>query len=117
MLVISEATEIHISNTPVDMRKAIDGLCVLVIEMLDKSPQEDALFIFYNKAKDKVKIFLWHKNGFILFYKRLERGKFKIPTKIEMTLTITKEQLSWLISGLDFMLMDEFKELNYDNYY
>jgi len=116
MLTITGNTEIHIANAPVDMRKAIDGLSVAVIELLDKSPQADAMYIFYNKSFDKIKILFWHKNGFVLFYKRLEKGKFKFPKKTDTQLIINKKQLSWLIAGLDFLLMDEFKELNYDDY-
>lgn len=116
MLTINEQTEIYISNKPVDMRKAIDGLSMLVVEVLEKNPQDDALYIFYNKAKDKVKILMWHKNGFILFYKRLEKGKFKFPKLGDNNFIINKKQLTWLIAGLDFLLMEEFKELNYKNY-
>mgnify|MGYP002177686305 CR=1 FL=1 len=87
-----------------------------VIELLDKSPQAYAMYIFYNKSFDKIKILFWHKNGFVLFYKRLEKGKFRFPKKTDVQLSINKKQFSWLVAGLDFMLMDEFKELNFDDY-
>lgn len=117
MLTIEKDKSIYIANKPVDMRKSIDGLCYLVVEELRMNPQGNCLYIFYNKSKDKLKILCWHKNGFILFYKRLERGRFKLPKDNMDELIISESQLQWLIAGLDFMLMDEFKSLNYTSFF
>lgn len=100
------------------MRKAIDGLNACVADHFPESAQSGSLFVFYNKAKDKVKILYWNKNGFILHYKRLERGRFKCQKSDENeTMEITEEQLEWLLAGLDFTLMHQFSELNYSHYY
>ena len=56
---------------PVDMRKSIDGLSVLVEQEMDLSPMSEALFVFCNRSRDKIKILCWERNGFIVWYKRL----------------------------------------------
>ena len=117
MISITDETKIYLSNIAVDMRKSIDGLSLTVLDELAKSPQSDSIFIFYNRAKDKIKILTWHRNGFVLYYKRLEQGKFKFPKAKDDVYCISHQQLTWLIAGLDFNLMNEFKEINYDHFY
>jgi len=89
MITLSIDTKIYLSNVAVDMRKNIDDLSLIVLETLDKSPQSDSIFIFYNRRKDKIKVFMWHKNEFVLFYKRLEQGKFKFPKAKDSVYSIT----------------------------
>ena len=118
MLSIPETSKIYLYHEPVDMRKAIDGLSVLVVEALSGLPQSGNIYLFHNRSGNKVKALLWDKNGFILHYKRLERGRFKFQKNTETTsCEISAEQLGWLFAGLDFILMDEFSELNFENYY
>jgi len=107
---------IHVSLIPIDMRKAINGLSALVIDIFEKPASCGDLFIFYNRARDKVKLLHWDKNGFGLYYKRLEKGKFKFKKDGDDVIEISQDQLSWLLAGLDFILMDEFSELNYSDY-
>ena len=102
-------TKILLASEAVDFRKAIDGLCVLVKEDI----QEDGIYIFYNKARNKLKILGWHRNGFILLYKRLEKGKFKIGRNG----TIKEEELSWLLAGLDWEQMSNYCEYKYQDFY
>jgi transposase len=61
-----------------------------------------ALFVFCNRSKDKLKILYWDKTGFALWYKRLEKDKFKWPNSQQSdVLTLSKQQLDWLLSGYD----------------
>ena len=99
------------------MRKSIDGLSGMVFEELKQKPDSENLYIFFNKAKDKIKILYWDRNGFILHYKKLEKGKFKIVNLDADIIEITEKQLTWLLAGLDFNLMRDFSELDYSNYY
>ena len=117
MLDIDDSFDIYISNKPVDMRKAVNGLSLIVLEELELPPQSEAMFIFFNRRKDRIKILMWHKNGFVLFYKRLEKIRFKFPRHTEDCYTISKKQLSWLIAGLDFHLMNEFKSLDFKHFF
>lgn len=116
MLKFRDEINIYVSLSPIDARKSIDGLCALVHEHFSKNPQCGSVFIFFNKSKDKVKILWWNANGFVLFYKRLEKHRFVLPTKITETLEITQAQLHGLLAGLDFSLMKHFPEINYHQY-
>src|SRR3990167_1234869 len=118
MLKLQEGVKVFIHLEPTDMRKSIDGLCALIVDQFQMKPQSTDLFVFYNQSKNKVKIVYWDRNGFILHYKRLERGRF-IFSKMNSggTIEITEDQLSWLLAGLNFQLMNEFSELNYSEYY
>ncbi len=60
-----------------DMRRPIDGLAAIVQGVLGHSLMSGALFVFTNKQRDKLKILIWERNGFIGWYKRLEAEKFK----------------------------------------
>jgi len=118
MLTLREGLKIFVSLTPVDMRKSIDGLNALVLDELKCAPQSGHLFLFYNKKKDKVKMVYWDRNGFVLHYKRLDRGRFKLSTsEKEDVIEIEEQQLQWLLAGLEFQLMQAFNELNYEYYY
>ena len=117
MLTLREGTQVFMRQGPTDMRKSIDGLTALVVDEFSDSPQSGHLFLFCNKKKDKVKIIYWDRNGFVLHYKRLDKGRFKWLTAESRNLEITTEQLQWLLAGLDFALMKTFDELSYSNYY
>ncbi len=85
---------------PVDMRKSIDGLSVLVEQEMDLSPMSEALFVFCNRSRDKIKILCWERNGFIVWYKRLEKQRFRWPKSGE-TLLLSGQELNWLLDGFD----------------
>ena len=116
-LQFDEACKVHVCLEAVDMRKSIDGLLAMVLDYFEASPQSQSVFVFCNKAKDKVKLLVWHKNGFMLLYKRLDRGRFRLTPQESGKLEISQAQLSWLLAGLEFQLMSEFKELDYSVYY
>ncbi len=115
MLKLRSNLKIFLSNKSTDMRKSIDGLSTLILDNFDIQPNSEHLFIFFNKSKDKIKILFWDRNGFIIYYKRLEKYKFKITLNAEIV-ELTEEQLHWLLAGLDFNLMHQFSELDYSNY-
>ena len=95
-------SHIYISSDNVDMRKSIDGLASIVENTFKLDPFSDAMFVFRNRSCDKLKILYWDSNGFCLFYKRLERGKFSFERlRNEKTYTITQEELEWLIAGIN----------------
>lgn len=117
MLKIREGIKIRVSIEPVDARKSIDSLSALVPDKFCDNPQSGNLFLFFNKARDKVKILYWDNNGFILHYKRLEKHRFKVPKLMDHNqIEITETQLYGLLAGLDFMLMQQFNDINFYKY-
>lgn len=118
MLSLGENTKIFISLDPVDMRNSMNGLSAKIVDVFEQSAMSRHVFVFYNKARDKVKLIFWDRNGFVLYYKRVEKGRFKIKKSADKaTIELTENQLQWLLAGLDFQLMHEFKEINYSEYY
>jgi len=101
-------------QSKVDMRKSIDGLSIVVASNMSKSPNSGELFLFFNNYSDKVKILYWEKNGFCLWYKRLEKGIFRIPKDKSQ---ISYEQLRWLLDGLDVSNLEGYKKLEYKNFF
>ncbi|QSO45661.1 IS66 family insertion sequence element accessory protein TnpB [Alicyclobacillus mengziensis] len=84
-----------------DMRKSIDGLAALVQESFKLDPFSPCLFVFCNRQRNKLKILHWQHNGFWLYYRRLERGRFEWPDLgSNKTLTVTRRELNWLLDGL-----------------
>tara|TARA_B100001996_G_scaffold379343_1_gene364946 strand:- start:1965 stop:2318 length:354 start_codon:yes stop_codon:yes gene_type:complete len=117
MLTVPDEVSIYLYNQPIDMRKGINGLTILLVNELSMQPQQGDLFVFRNRRGDKVKIIHWHKNGFMIHYKCLESGKFRFPQELEDQLLLTSDQLSWLLAGLDFILMTQCPEINFEHYY
>ena len=94
--------QVYIYREPIDFRKAIDGLSVLVEQELGLSPFASALYVFTNRARNKIKALYWHRNGFCLWQKRLERDKFAWPRdEHEATKTISLPEFGWLLEGFD----------------
>jgi len=86
---------------PVDFRKSIDGLSMIVQEQLSLDPFEPTLYCFVNRRADKIKILGWERNGFCLWYKRLEKQRFHWPTNVDGdVLTLDGRQLNWLLDGV-----------------
>jgi transposase len=86
---------------PTDMRKSINGLMTLVKESFSLDPFMDALFVFCNRNRDRIKILEWDGDGFWLYFKRLERGRFRSwPAAGEETvMNLDVKELSYLIEG------------------
>ena len=103
MEIALQSDKIYIANKPVDFRKSIDGLCALVVEEMQKEPG-NGIYIFYNKHLDRVKVLGWHRNGFILLYKRLESGKFFVRCDND-NLQINSDQLNMLLIGINWKLL------------
>lgn len=111
-----KADHIFIAPSAIDFRKGVNSLCALVLETFSVLPQA-GLFIFYNKARNQLKILGWHHNGFVLIQKILETGKFFVSLKDTSTLTITEQQLGWLLVGLDWQLMSSQGDCDFDYYF
>lgn len=96
-----DGLQVYLARGPTDMRKSIDGLAAIVSQVFALDPFSPSLFVFCNRKRDKLKILFWDHNGFWLYYRRLERGRFKWPQgPATETLAISRRQLQWLLDGL-----------------
>ena len=94
------ADRIYIACGYTDLRKGIDGLSTLVQQEFDLDPFTNTLFLFCGRRCDRIKGLYWEQNGFILLYKRLERGIFQWPRNEQEVREITTQQYRWLMEGL-----------------
>lgn len=98
------ALKVYLHREAVDGRKNINGLALLVEQEMKLDPFGAALFVFSNRRRDRVKILLWERTGFWLMIKRLEADRFKWPKDADVV-TLSVEQLHWLLSGIDLSAM------------
>jgi transposase len=102
MIAIPAGVRIYLAMGPTDMRKGFDGLSMLAQEVLKQEPFSGHLFVFRGKRGDLVKVLYWDGQGFCLFAKRLEKGRFVWPITKEGSVTLTPAQLSMLLEGIDW---------------
>jgi len=104
MLSPSSALRFFVAREAVDFRKAHDGLCAVTRDKLGQDPMSGDVFLFFNKRRDRIKLLFWDRNGFWMYYKRLERGTFELPFEagcIESVVEIDARQLQLLLGGID----------------
>ena len=95
-----EGKRVFLACGKTDMRKSINGLAAIVEGSFKLDPFDGALFVFCNRARDRVKILEWDGDGFWLYFKRLEKGRFKWPAPgAEATMRFSGDELSYLLSG------------------
>ena len=95
------------------MHASFDKLALLVEEVIQQSPLNGHLFVFRNRKRDKVKAILWDRNGFSIYYRRLEKGRFKIPKAKSDCIELSQEDFKLLLDGIDISKLQRFPELNY----
>lgn len=100
---ISLATSIYILTGYTDMRKSIDGLCAIVIDLLKEEPDSHSIYMFCGKRCDRIKVLLREPDGFVLLYKKLDvvQGRYRWPRNKSEVKAITWQQFDWFMSGLD----------------
>lgn len=100
---IPARTAIFVATERLDLRRSFDGLAGIVKEVLRQDPLSGALFMFFNKAADKMKIIWWDKSGYCVLYKRLERGTFRLPQAIEpgaRSVVIEAAEMAKILEGV-----------------
>jgi transposase len=92
----------YLYRQPTDMRKSFDGLCGIVSSQLGFNPMSGDLFIFINRQRNRIKLLRWEAGGFVLFYKRLEKGTFELPQykKEGLSQRIDYSELVMIITGI-----------------
>jgi transposase len=104
MLSLPPSVRILLAREPADMRKGFDGLANLVQDVLKEDPLSGHLFVFRNRRGDRIKLLLWDSDGFLILYKRLEKGTFRFPAASEAeatSVTVTATDLIMLLDGVD----------------
>ena len=92
--------QVHLCCGHTDMRKQINGLAAIVESSIKLDPYSGALFVFCNRARDRVKILEFDGDGYWLYFKRLEKGRFRWPAPGEdATITLTDDELNILLGG------------------
>lgn len=113
MISFDNIPNVYIAAGYTDLRKGIDGYAHIVQDNFHISPFQNAMFIFCNRQRDKIKILYWDTTGWWLMYKRLESGHFKWKKDEEnKCVEITKQQLQWLLDGLKLEQKSAFKKSN-----
>ena len=107
-------TRIYIATGKVDMRKAANGLSLLVHEVLDKDPLSGHLFVFTNKRANKIKILYWDRNGFCLWYKSLQKAVFRIPKIPGEVFCVNPAELGMILEGIDLAHQRRLETIDYD---
>lgn len=111
---IHDFGQVLLHKAAVDGRKQINGLAAIVQGAMGQNPFGGGLFVFTTKRRDFVKLLYWNKSGFALWVHRLEEEKFRWPKKMDGdVVTLSPQQLEWLIEGYDIVRMKPHAALAY----
>ena len=101
MLSLPASVRVFAARDRVDFRKGCDGLCAIVRDSFREDPLSGHLYLFFNTRRDRLKIIVWDRNGFWLFYKRLERGTFERVNGADAKVEIDRAKLAMLLDGIE----------------
>ncbi|CAA9540978.1 MAG: hypothetical protein AVDCRST_MAG96-4299 [uncultured Segetibacter sp.] len=102
MLHLSAACRYFLYSGHTDMRKGFDSLCGIISSQMRENALTGAVFIFFNKKRNQVKLLLWEGDGFAMYYKRLEQGTYEVPAGNDnnKALYISSQQLQLILQGI-----------------
>lgn len=104
MLMLPASVRIYIAAEPVDLRRGFDGLAAATRTLIRADPLNGHLFVFLNRRKNRVKLLVWDRTGYLLVYKRLERGTFFLPTEPapgDRHIEVDAGELGLMLEGVD----------------
>jgi transposase len=101
MLTLPSSVRVFLCLAPVDMRRSFDGLAALAQQTVRESPLSGHLFVFRGKRGDRLKILYFDRDGYALWYKRLEAGTFRFPADAAQAKEIAAADLTLLLEGVD----------------
>jgi transposase len=116
---VNSFESIYVACGATDLRKNVDGLTILIKQSFALDPFSNSIFLFCNRAGNRMKAIMWDKNGFIMLYKRLDGkgAKFLWPTDKTQVRGITKEQLMLLLDGFSVDPPKGFSEVTARDFY
>ena len=112
MFKLNPARAVHLHCGAIDFRKSINGLAAVVEHELGLNAFANAVFVFANRRRDRIKILGWDVNGFWLLHKRLESERFVWPRAQQEVIELTVQQLHWLLQGMDIEAMRTHQPLS-----
>jgi transposase len=109
---------VYLHREPIDFRAGINSLAILVEQSMGLDPMAQAVYAFCNRRRNRVKLLLYDRSGFLLVLKRLEEDRFFWPRPMDSggqqaVLTLTTEQLHWLLDGIDLAAVHRHPERYY----
>ncbi len=110
----NQLPEVYLYRQPVDFRRSYRGLAAIVEQELGHNPFSGTLYVFINRHRNRIKCLFWEDNGFVLYDKALAEEKFRWPKHDQAVLTVTGQQLNWLLDGYDLAQMRPHKKLHYE---
>lgn len=101
MLTLPPSIKVFIATKPLDMRKSFDAMAAIVQQSFNKDVYSGHLFVFTNRSSNRIKIFYWDRNGYCCWYKRLEKGIFRMPRAQGEVFPLSPAELGLLLEGID----------------
>jgi transposase len=104
MWALPSSVRIYVAAEATDLRRGFDGLAAATRSVIGQSPLSGHLFVFLNRRRNRVKILVWDRTGYLLLYKRLERGTFELPTVPKpgaRHVEVDSAELGLMLEGLD----------------
>jgi transposase len=113
-MMLSLISELYVSTNPTDFRKSYDGLAGVVRQELQRQPSDGALYVFFNKRRDQIKILAYANGGYCLWQKRLEQGTFAAlsPSEHNAYVVLSPAELLMIIEGISLRTQEK-KRLRY----
>ena len=100
-MLLSLPRRIFLYSQSVDMRKGFDGLSGIVNQEMGANALSGDAYVFVGRRKDRLKLLIWEPSGFVLYYKRLEVGTFRLPDSQQSAVALSSAELWALLEGLD----------------
>ena len=101
MMHLPASVRVYLCTSACDMRKSFDGLHALVTQSMQLDAFGGHLFVFSNRRRDRIKILYWDRDGFALWYKRLEKGTFRFPEAKDGRVEVTPAEMAAVLEGID----------------
>lgn len=103
-MTLPSVVRIYLATEPVDLRRGFDGLAAATRSLMGADPMSGHVFVFVNRRRNRVKLLVWDRSGFVLLYKRLEKGTFTLPSRPtpgQRHVEVDAGELGLLLEGLD----------------
>jgi transposase len=104
MLTLPSSVRIYVAAEAVDLRRGFDGLAAATRSLMGQNPLSGHVFVFVNRRRNRMKLLVWDRTGWLLLYKRLERGTFELPQEPEggrRHIEVDAGELGLMLEGLD----------------